>query len=89
MEAVMRAAWSLAQPGQHVPIDGVLDAARSMGLSHCVATRTLENWTAIGAWRPRGAFLELAAETLACDVDEMLTPATGKQRPEGQQTKPI
>eukprot|EP00974_Lingulodinium_polyedra_P055070 5296400-Lingulodinium_polyedra.AAC.1 len=74
----MRAAWVLIQPGQHVPVDEVLDAARNMGLSHCVAARALDNWTALGAWRPRGNFLELAPGTLTSDIEQMLTAAVGK-----------
>eukprot|EP00974_Lingulodinium_polyedra_P044377 4257832-Lingulodinium_polyedra.AAC.1 len=58
MEAVMRVVRSLARPGRHVTVDGVLDVAKGMGLRRNVASRALENWTAIGAWRPRGSILE-------------------------------
>eukprot|EP00974_Lingulodinium_polyedra_P128826 11207629-Lingulodinium_polyedra.AAC.1 len=63
MEAAMRAVRGLAQPGRRVAVNDVLDAAKNMGLRRNVSSRVLENWTAIGAWRPRGSILEFADET--------------------------
>eukprot|EP00974_Lingulodinium_polyedra_P126830 11199755-Lingulodinium_polyedra.AAC.1 len=56
----MRAVRSLLQPGRRVAIDGALEAVLASGLARNLASRALENWSAIGAWRPRGEILEIA-----------------------------